>query len=89
MAQQTPPDEPNYRFAPAYGIEADVQKIRLVIEGVAGHVPTEQVALTHDDALSICDKLNRRLALDREAWVAMAAASMQAEDDNPDIGVWH
>ena len=44
---------------------------------------------TLDDALTICDKLNRRLGLDREAWTAMAAASMRAEDGDPDSGAWH
>ncbi len=44
---------------------------------------------TLDDALNICDKLNRRLGLDREAWTAMAAASMQAEGDDADGGAWH
>ena len=42
-----------------------------------------------DDALNICDKLNRRLGLDREAWTAMAAASMHAEDDDPESDPWH
>ena len=89
MTEQALPDEPNHCFAPAYDVEADVQQIRLVIEGLAGHVPNALDALTHDDALSICDMLNRRLALDREAWIAMAAAAMQAEDDDPDNGVRH
>ena len=35
------------------------------------------------------DKLNRRLGYDREAWTAMAAASMHAEDDDPEGGAWH
>ena len=69
---------------PAYDVEADVQQIRIVIEGLAGHVPTALVALDLDDALSICDKLNRRLGHDREAWTSMAAASMQAEPPEPD-----
>ena len=30
---------------PAYDVEADVQQIRIVIEGLAGHVPTALVAL--------------------------------------------
>ena len=89
MTAQTLPDEPNYCFVPAYDLEADVQQIRIVIEGFSGHVPTALVALDLDDALSICDKLNRRLGLDREAWTAMAAASMRAEDDDPDGGAWH
>ena len=89
MTAQTLPDEPNYCFAPAYDVEADVQQIRLVIEGLAGHVPTALVALDLDDAQSICDKLNRRLGYDREAWTAMAAASMHAEDGDPESGPWH
>ena len=83
MTAQTLPDNPNFCFAPAYDVETDVQQIRIVIEGMAGHVPTALVTLTLDDALSICDKLNRRLGLDREAWTAMAAASMQAETLEP------
>ena len=89
MTAQTLPDEPNYCFVPAYDVEADVQQIRIVIEGMAGHVPTALVALTMDDALNICDKLNRRLGYDREAWTAMAAASMRAEDGDPESGGWH
>ena len=42
-----------------------------------------------DDVLSICDKLNRRIGYDREAWTATAAASMHAEDDDPEGGAWH
>ena len=89
MTAQTLPDEPNYCFVPAYDVEADVQQIRIVIEGLSGHVPTALVALDLDDALSICDKLNRRLGLAREAWIAMAAASMRAEEDDPESGAWH
>ena len=89
MTAQTLPDEPNFCFCPAYDVEADVQQIRIVIEGLSGHVPTALVALDLDDALSICDKLNRRRPLDREAWTAMAAASIRAEDDDPEAGNWH
>ena len=89
MTAQTLPDNPNFCFAPAYDVETDVQQIRIVIEGMAGHVPTALIALNLNDALSICDKLNRRLGLDREAWEAMAAASMQAEDDDPESDAWH
>ena len=74
---------------PAYDVETDVQQIRIVIEGLAGHVPTALISLNLDDAMVICDKLNRRLGYDREAWTAMAAASMQAEDDDPESGTRH
>ncbi len=83
MTAQTLPDEPDFCFVPAYDVETEVQQIRIVIEGLAGHVPTALIALTLDDALNVCDKLNRRLGHDREAWTAMAAASMHAEDDEP------
>ena len=55
MTAQTLPDEPNYCFAPAYDVETDVQQIRIVIEGLAGHVPTALIALDLEDALNICD----------------------------------
>lgn len=83
MTAQTLPDEPNFCFTPAYDLETEVQQIRIVIEGLAGHVPTALIALDLDDALGICDKLNRRLGYDREAWTAMAAASMHAETPEP------
>jgi len=89
MTAQTLPDEPNFCFVPAYDVETDVQQIRIVIEGLSGHVPTALIALDLDDALSICDKLNRRLGYDREAWTAMAAASMRAEDGDPESDPWH
>ena len=89
MTAQTLPDDPNFCFVPAYDVETDVQQIRIVIEGLAGHVPTALIALTLEDAQSICDKLNRRLGYDREDWMAMAAASMRAEDDDPESGAWH
>ena len=77
MTAQTLPDNPNFCFCPAYDAETDVQQIRIVIEGLAGHVPTALIALDLDDALAICDKLNRRLGLDRDAWTGMAEASMR------------
>ena len=89
MTAQTLPDNPNFCLCPAYDVETEVQQIRIVIEGLAGHVPTALISLDLDDALSICDKLNRRLGLDREAWTAMVAAAMYAEDGDPDSDPWH
>ena len=43
-----------------------------------GYVPTALVALQLDDALRLCDRLNARLGLDREAWTSLAARSMTA-----------
>ena len=89
MTAQTLPDNPNFCFCPAYDIETDVQQIRIVIEGLAGHVPTALIALDLDDALAICDKLNRRLGLDRKAWTALAAASMRVEDGDLEDDAFH
>ncbi len=89
MIEQTLPDEPNFCFVPAYDVEVDAQQIHIVFEGLAGHVPTALVTLDLDNALDLCDKLNRRLGYDREDWTAMAAASMQAEDDDPEGEAWH
>ncbi len=83
MTAQTLPDEPNFCFVPAYDVETEVQQIRIVIEGLAGHVPTALIALDLDDALTICDKLNRRLGLTRDQWTELAAQSMRAETREP------
>ena len=83
MTAQTLPDNPNYCFVPAYDIEDEVQQIRIVIEGMAGYVPTALVALTVEDAERLCDKLNKRLGLTREQWTALAAQSMRTETPEP------
>ena len=89
MTAQTLPDEPDFRFVPAHDLEAGVQQVRSVIEGLSGHVPTALVTRDLDDAHTICDKLNRRLGHDHEAWIAMAAASIRHEDDGPEGGARH
>ncbi len=89
MTAQTLPDNPDFCFCPAYDVETDVQQIRIVIEGLTGHVPTALIALDLEDALAICDKLNRRLGLDREAWTTLAAASMREEGEEPGGTPWH
>ena len=89
MTAQTLPDNPNFCFCPAYDVETDVQQIRIVIEGLSGHVPTALIALDLEDALSICDRLNRRLGLDRAAWSAMAAGSMRDPGGEPPGEPWH
>ncbi len=80
MTLQDLPSTPNYCFAPAYDIDTETQQIVLVIEGLAGHVPTSLIALTLDDAVNVCDRLNRRLGHDRDAWSAMVAVSMWPKD---------
>lgn len=65
------------------------ERIPIVIEGLAGHVPTALVALNFHDAPSICDRLNRRQGLALKAGTAMAPASMHAEDRDPEGGSWY
>ena len=50
-----------------------------------GYIPTALVALTLADAERLCDRLNRRLGLDREAWSRLAARSMAANRDDPPL----
>ena len=43
-----------------------------------GYIPAALVALTLADAERLCDRLNGRLGLDREAWSKLVARSMSA-----------
>ena len=72
----TLPDDPVYAFCPAYEPAEQPQEIRIVFRDVPGYVPTALVAFTLDDAERLCDKLNKRLGLDRTAWTQLAAQSM-------------
>ena len=78
MATHELPEEPVFAFAPAYELPDQPQQIRIVFEGMDGYIPTAIVALTLADAERLCDKLNRRLGLDREAWSRLVARSMAA-----------
>ena len=71
--------DPVYAFAPAYDMTDQPQQIRIVFQGMPGYVPTALVALPLDDAERLCDKLNARLGLDREAWSALVGQSMFGE----------
>ena len=88
-AQVTLPDEPIYCFVPAYDPEDEVQQIRIVLENMAGYVPTALVALSIDDAEQLCNKLNARLGLTKEEWTALAARSRRAETRDPDDTTRH
>ena len=77
-AAHTLPDNPIYAFSPAYDPPEEPQQIRIVFAGLPGYVPTALVALTLNAADHLCDKLNRRLGLDRKAWSALVGRSMAA-----------
>ena len=75
---QTLPEDPEFAFCPAYDLENRPQQIRIVFSGMTGFVPTALVALSLDDAELLCDRLNARLGLDRDAWSALVGRSMAA-----------
>ena len=81
MTAQTLPDDPVYAFVPSYDLPDQPQQIRIVFEGMEGYVPTALVALTLADAQRLCDRLNRRLGLDHEAWTKLVGQSMAAARD--------
>ena len=72
----TLPDNPVFAFCPEYAAPDGPQQIRIVFENIPGYVPTALVALTLADAERLCSKLNARLGLDSDAWMALAAKSM-------------
>ena len=76
------PDNPVYAFAPSYDFPDRHQRIIIVFEGIGGYVPTALIALSLDDAEQLCDRLNARLGLDREAWQRLVGRAMAppAED---------
>ena len=79
------PEEPVYAFVPSYDLPDQPQQIRIVFEGMEGYVPTALVALTLDDAERLCNRLNRRLGLDHEAWSRLVARSMAAAQGDPPL----
>ena len=91
MTAQTLPDNPNFCFVPAYDVETEVQQIRIVIEGLSpGTFRPRLIALDLDDALSICDKLNRS-ASDTTARLGppWPPPPCSAEEDDPEGGARH
>ena len=80
-SSHTLPDDPVYAFCPSYDLDNVPQQIRIVFDSMPGYIPTALVALSLDDALRICDRLNARIGLDRDAWSAIAARAMSATCD--------
>ena len=67
------PDDPAYCFYPLADEDGEPPQIRILVEGLAFAIPTALIALSQADGLALCDRLNRRLGLDRTAWTALAA----------------
>ena len=81
----TLPDDPVYAFAPSYELPDQPQQIRIVFQDMPGYVPTALVALSLADAERLCDRLNRRLGLDHDAWTGLVARSMAPDRDSPPL----
>ena len=85
MATHELPEEPIFAFAPSYDLPDQPQQIRIVFENMEGYIPTALITLTLIDAERVCDRLNARLGLDREAWSRLVARSMAAHRDDPPL----
>ncbi len=59
--------EPDLCVVPTHDVETEVWRIRIVIEGLSGNVPTALIAQDLGDALAVRDKLDRRLGLGRDS----------------------
>ena len=71
MSTHTLPDEPAYAFCPAGDSHDGPFQIRIAVEDMAIAIPTSLIAVSLADALRMCDRLNRKLGLDRAAWTAL------------------
>ena len=72
------PDDPVYCFAPVSDADGEPPQIRIFVDGLTFSVPTALVALSHADGMTVCDRMNRALGLDRAAWTALAARCLRA-----------
>ena len=72
------PDDPTYCFYPADDGEDELPQIRILVDGISFAIPTALVALDRVDGLAVCDRLNRKLGLDRAGWTALAARFLRA-----------
>ena len=76
MSTHTLPDEPAYAFCPASDSHDGPFQIRIAVEDMAITIPTSLVAVSLADTLCMCDRLNRKLSLDRAAWTALVERCM-------------
>ena len=67
------PDDPDYLFLAGALPEKGLPRIAIAVRGLCGSIPTALIVLGIDDALRVCDRLNRRLGHDRPSWTAFAA----------------
>lgn len=73
MNIDTLPDEAHFVFFAEELPEGGLHRIAIAVEGLDAGIPTAMIALGIDEALRVCDRLNRRLGHDRYSWTAFAA----------------
>ena len=76
MSAHILPDEPAYAFCPAADSHDGPFQIRIAVEDMAVSIPTSLFAVSLSEAFGLCDRLNRRLGLDRAAWTALVERCM-------------
>ena len=72
------PDDPAYCFCPLADTDGEPPQIRILVEGLAFAIPTALVALSQADGFAVCDRLNRALGLNRDAWTSLAVRCLRA-----------
>ena len=78
MSADTLPDDPAYVFCPEPESDDDSpRRILILVEDMTVTVPTALLALTREDGVRLCDRLNRRLGFDNAAWTAIAERFMR------------
>ena len=87
MSVDAPPDEVDFVFfAEDLPDEDGVHRIAIAVEGMSASIPTAMITLGIDDALRMCDVLNRRLGHDRYSWTAFAARCLRSPATGPGTG---
>ena len=76
MSAHILPDDPAYAFCPAGEDHDGPFQIRIAVEDMAVSIPTSLFAVSLSEAFGLCDRLNRRLGLDRAAWTALVERCM-------------
>ena len=69
-------DEPDYAFCPAADSHDGPFQIRIAVEDMPVSIPTSLFAVSLAEAMNACDRLNRKLGLDRAAWTALVERCM-------------
>lgn len=79
MTADTLPEKVEFVFVAEALPEDGMHRVAIAVEGMNAAIPTAMIALDIEDALRVCDKLNRRLGHDRKSWTAFAARCRRSD----------